>query len=113
VDITFVDKDDKVRYFNQSEERIFPRTRAIIGRGVQQCHPQQSVHIVNRVEDFRGGRRDVVEFWMNQQGRFAHVRYFSVRDKNGAYLGTLEVTQDVTDIKKLEGEKRLLDDSAV
>jgi hypothetical protein len=113
VDITFVDKDDKVRYFNQIEERIFPRTRAIIGRSVQQCHPQKSIHVVNRiVEDIRAGRRDVVEFWMNQQGRFVHVRYFSVRDKNGEYLGTLEVTQDITDIKKLEGEKRLLDDAA-
>ena len=112
VDITFVDREDKVRFFNQIEERIFPRTRAIIGRSVQQCHPQKSIHVVNRiVEDLRAGRRDVVEFWMNQQGRFVHVRYFSVRDKNGEYLGTLEVTQDVTDIKKLEGEKRLLDDT--
>ena len=111
VDITFVGKDDTVRYFNKSEERIFPRTRAVIGRSVQQCHPQKSLHIVNRIiEDLRDGRRDVFEFWMNHRGRFVHVRYFSVRDKNGEYLGTLEVTQDITDIKKLEGEKRLLDD---
>ncbi len=110
VDITFVGRDDKVRYFNQSEERVFPRTRAVIGRSVQHCHPQKSLHIVNRiVEDLRDGRRDVVEFWMNHQGRFVHVRYFSVRDEDGEYLGTLEVTQDITDIKKLEGEKRLLD----
>lgn len=111
VDITFVDREDKVRYFNQSEERIFPRTRAIIGRSVQQCHPQKSLHVVNRiVEDLRDGRQDVFEFWMNHQGRFVHVRYFSVHDQDGEYLGTLEVTQDVTDIKELVGEKRLLDD---
>ncbi|MBL7183241.1 MAG: DUF438 domain-containing protein [Anaerolineae bacterium] len=113
VDITFVDKEDAVRYFNQSEERIFPRTRAVLGRKVQQCHPQKSLHVVNRiVEDFRAGRRDVAEFWIDLQGRFVHIRYFPVRDKDGEYLGTLEVTQDVTDIKKLEGEKRLLDDSS-
>ena len=113
VDITFVDEDDKVRYFNQSEERIFPRTRAIIGRSVQQCHPQKSLHVVNRiVEDFRGGRRDVAEFWIKQQGKFVHIRYFPVRDRNGEYLGTLEVTQDIAGIRKLEGEKRLLDDAA-
>ena len=111
VDITFVDKEDTVRYFNQSEERIFPRTRAVIGRKVQQCHPQKSIHIVNRIlEDFRSDRRDVAEFWINK-GRFVHIRYFPVRDKDGEYLGTLEVTQDITDVKKLEGEKRLLDDT--
>ncbi|MBL7184281.1 MAG: DUF438 domain-containing protein [Anaerolineae bacterium] len=113
VDITFVDEDDKVRYFNQSEERIFPRTRAVIGRHVQQCHPQKSLHVVNRiVEDLRGGRRDVAEFWIKQQGKFVHIRYFPVRDRNGEYLGTLEVTQDIAGIRKLEGEKRLLDDAA-
>lgn len=112
VDITFVDKEDTVRYFNQSEERIFPRTRAVIGRKVQQCHPQKSLHVVKRiVEDFRGGRRDVAEFWIKQQGKFVHIRYLPVRDKNGEYLGTLEVTQDIAGIKKLEGEKRLLDDT--
>ncbi len=113
VDITFVDKEDKVRYFNQAEERIFPRTRAVIGRGVQQCHPQKSLHIVNRiVEDFRSGRRDVAEFWIKQQGKFVHIRYFPVHDQDGEYLGTLEVTQDIAGIKRLEGEKRLLDDTA-
>jgi len=111
VDITFVDKEDVVRYFNQSGERIFPRTRAVIGRKVQQCHPQKSIHIVNRIlEDFRAGRRDVAEFWIEHKGRFVHIRYFPVHGKDGEYLGTLEVTQDITDIKKLEGEKRLLDE---
>jgi PAS domain S-box-containing protein len=111
VDITFVDKDDKVRYFNQSEERIFPRAKAVIGRSVQLCHPQKSVHIVNQiVEDFRNGSRDVAEFWIDLEGKIIHIRYFPVKDKNGEYMGTLEVTQNITDIKKLEGQKRLLDD---
>lgn len=112
VDITFVGKEDSVKYFNQSEERIFPRTRAVLGRNVQLCHPQKSIHVVNQiVGDFQSGRRDVAEFWINHQGRFVHIRYFSVRDQNGEYLGTLEVTQDITEIKKLGGEKRLLDDT--
>jgi len=110
VDITFVDKDDKVRYYNQKRDRIFVRTKAVIGRKVQQCHPQKSVHIVNKIlEEFRGGRRDVAEFWINIQGRLIHIRYFPVRNKGGDYLGCIEVTQDITDIKMLEGEKRLLD----
>jgi len=111
VDIPFVDKEDAVRYFNQSGERIFPRTKAVIGRKVQQCHPQKSIHVVNRIiEDFRSGRRDVAEFWINHKGRFVHIRYFPVRNREGEYLGVLEVTQDITDLKKLEGEKRLLDE---
>ncbi len=110
VDITFVDRDDEVRYFNQSKERIFPRTKAVIGRKVQQCHPQKSVHVVNRIlDDFKSGRRDVAEFWIQMGGRFVYIRYFPVRSREGEYLGVLEVTQDITGIKKLEGEKRLLD----
>ncbi|MEX2706928.1 MAG: DUF438 domain-containing protein [Candidatus Freyrarchaeum guaymaensis] len=109
VDITFVDKNDEVRYFSKSKERIFPRTKAVIGRKVQQCHPQKSVHVVNQIlEDFKSGRRDVAEFWINLDNRLIHIRYFPVRSKNGDYLGTLEVTQDITDIKKIQGEKRLL-----
>jgi|YelNatPaOPRAMG01_1025707.scaffolds.fasta_scaffold05783_3 PAS domain S-box-containing protein len=110
VDITFVDKDDTVRYFNKAEKRIFIRTKAVIGRKVQLCHPQKSIHIVNRIlEAFKEGKRDVAEFWINVNNRLIHIRYFAVRDKNGKYLGTMEVTQDITDIKKIEGEKRLLD----
>lgn len=110
VDITFVDKDDSVKYFSEGEKRIFARTRAIIGRKVQQCHPQKSVHIVNKiVESFKSGKRNVAEFWINMNNRLIHIRYFAVRDKSGKYLGTMEVTQDLTDIKKIEGEKRLLD----
>ena len=108
VDITFVDAEDTVRYFNKSE--IFLRTKAVIGRKVQKCHPQQSVNIVNRIlGSFRAGRKDVAEFWINMKGKMIYIRYFAVRNKDGKYLGTMEVTQDVTDIRKLEGEQRLLD----
>lgn len=108
VDITFVDKEDTVRYFNQSRERIFTRTKAVIGRKVQLCHPQESLHKVEQIlNDFKTNKRDVAEFWINFKGRLIYIRYFAVR-KNGEYLGTLEVTQDITDIKKIEGEKRLL-----
>ena len=111
VDITFVDKDDTVRYFSQSKDRIFARTKAVIGRKVQQCHPQKSVHLVNQIlSDFKAGKRDSAEFWIDLKGRKIYIRYFAVRNKAGKYLGTLEVTQDITDIKKIEGEKRLLED---
>lgn len=109
VDITFVDKNDKVKYFSMTKDRIFVRTKAVIGRSVQNCHPQKSVHIVNKiVEEFKNGKRDSAEFWINLKGRLIYIRYFAVR-KDGEYLGTIEVTQDITDIKKIEGEKRLLD----
>ncbi|RLE11562.1 diguanylate cyclase [Candidatus Aerophobetes bacterium] len=108
VDITFVDKEDTIRYFSQSKKRIFPRAKAVIGRKVQQCHPQKSIHIVNRIlDDFRNGQRDVAEFWIKLEEKLIYIRYFAVR-KNGKYLGTAEVTQDITNIKKIEGEKRLL-----
>lgn len=110
VDISFIDRDNSVRYFNKAEKRIFVRTKAVIGRKVQLCHPEKSVHIVNKIiEAFRKGRKDVAEFWITLNGRLVHIRYFAVRDKDSKYLGTLEVTQDLTDIRKLEGEKRLLD----
>jgi PAS domain S-box-containing protein len=109
VDITFVDSDDIVRYFSQSKERIFPRTKAVIGRSVQQCHPQKSVHVVNQIlEDFRSGSRDSAGFWIDLKGRKIYIRYFPVHGENGDYLGCLEVTQDITDIGQIEGEKRLL-----
>jgi hypothetical protein len=110
VDITFVDKDDTVKYFNKAEKRVFVRTKAVIGRKVQLCHPQKSIHIVNRIlESFKKGEKNVADFWITMNNRLVHIRYFAVRDQNGKYLGTLEVTQDITDIKKIEGEKRLLD----
>jgi len=111
LDITFVDAEDRVRYFNEPRERLFPRTKAIIGRTVQQCHPQKSLPLVNRIlEEFKSGQRDVAEFWIDVKGRKVHIRYFAVRDSDGRYLGCVEATQDVTDLKKLEGEKRLLDE---
>ncbi len=110
IDITFVDADDKVRYFSGSEERIFVRSRAVLGREVQLCHPQKSVHMVNQIlEEFREGSRDSAVFWIEIAGRMIYIRYLAVRDVNGKYLGCLEVTQDITDIRKIEGQKRLLD----
>lgn len=111
VDITFVDRDGAVRYFSAPKDRIFTRTPAIIGRKVQNCHPPASVHVVERiVEEMKSGKRDVAEFWINMQGRLIYIRYFAVRDAGGGYRGVLEVTQDVTRIRELQGEKRLLDD---
>lgn len=108
-DITFVDADDRVAYFSEGGERVFERNRAIIGRRVHDCHPPASMHIVEQVvSDLRSGRREVAEFWIQMGGRFVHIRYFAVRGGNGEYLGTLEVTQDVTGIRALEGERRLL-----
>jgi len=110
VDVTFVDKEDAVKYFSKAEKRIFVRTKAIIGRKVQLCHPQKSVHVVNRILDaFKTGKKDAAEFWIQKDNRLIHIRYLAVRDKDKKYLGTMEVTQDITDIKKIEGEKRLLD----
>ncbi|OAT84993.1 DUF438 domain-containing protein [Desulfotomaculum copahuensis] len=109
VDITFVDKNDTVRYFSQGKERIFVRTKSIIGRKVQNCHPPDSVHVVERIlNDFKSGRHNAAEFWLELNGAFVYIRYFALRDKNGEYLGTMEITQDVTKIRALTGEKRLL-----
>lgn len=114
VDITFVDKDDTVRYFNATKDRIFVRTPAVIGRKVQNCHPQKSLPIVERIlREFREKKREVAEFWINYQGRFVYIRYFPVWGRNGEYLGTLEVTQDITRLRELSGEKRLLDEGGV
>ena len=111
VDITFIGKDDTVKYFSDSKDRIFVRTKSILGRKVQNCHPPQSVDVVEKIlASFKEGTRNSADFWINFQGKFVYIRYFVVRDKEGAYLGTLEVTQDLTEIKKLEGEKRLLDE---
>jgi len=117
VEITFVDADDTVRYFNQPQERLFTRTKAAIGRKVQLCHPQKSLDKVNRiVQDFRNGRRDVAEFWIQPksgtgQDMFVHIRFFAVRDRTGKYLGALEVVQDLTHLRMLQGERRLIDET--
>ena len=111
VDLTFVDATDTVRYYSRGEERIFRRTPAVIGKKVQQCHPQQSVHKVNQVvSDLKSGKRKVAEFWIELKGRKIYIRYFPVRDKAGNYIGVVEVTQDITDLQKIKGEKRLLDE---
>ncbi|TWT44572.1 hypothetical protein RAS1_09870 [Phycisphaerae bacterium RAS1] len=110
VDLTFVDADDRVRFFSETADRVFPRSKVIIGRKVQHCHPPDSVDVVNRIlSDFRGGRQDVAQFWINFRGRFVHVRYFAVRGPKREYMGTLEVTQDATPIRALQGERRLLE----
>jgi DUF438 domain-containing protein len=109
VDITFVDAEDRVRFFSEGPDRVFARSKAIIGRKVQNCHPPKSVDVVERIlSDFREGRQNVAEFWITLNSRFIHIRYFAVRDENRQYLGTLEVTQDATALRALQGERRLL-----
>jgi len=111
VDITFVDADDRVRFFSETSDRVFPRSPAIIGRQVQQCHPPASVHRVQQIlDDFRAGERDMADFWIQMGGRFIHIAYYAVRNEDGAYQGTVEVTQDLTRLRGLEGERRLLDE---
>ena len=111
VDLTFVDAADTVRYFSRGDKRIFKRSPAVIGKKVQDCHPKQSLHKVEQViSELKTGKRDFAEFWIDLKGRKIYIRYFAVRDKQGKYLGTLEVTQDITEIQKIAGEKRLLDE---
>jgi DUF438 domain-containing protein len=110
VDLTFVDADDRVAFFSEGPDRVFARSKAVIGRKVQHCHPPRSVDVVDRIlSDFREGRQSVAEFWIHFTGRFVHIRYFAVRDEEQRYLGTLEVTQDLTRLRGLEGERRLLE----
>jgi DUF438 domain-containing protein len=112
VELSFVDAEDRVRYFShENQDKIFPRLRSAIGTLVQNCHPEKSVDKVRRIlEDFKAGRRGVAEFWIDFQGRKVHIRYFAVHDGRGAYLGTLEVVQDVSAIQKLDGQRVLLDE---
>ena len=111
VDITFVDAEDRVRFFSEGPDRVFARSKAIIGRKVQHCHPPRSVDVVDRIlDDFRAGRQKVAEFWIHFHGKFVHIRYFPVRSEAGAYLGTLEVTQEGSGIRPLQGERRPLQD---
>ena len=109
VDITYVDENDEVRYFSNPKNRHFTRSKAIIGRKVQNCHPHESIDVVNKiVESFRSGEKDSESFWIQIKGRLILIQYFAVRDENGNYKGVAEVSQDVTDIRALEGHKRLL-----
>jgi hypothetical protein len=109
IDITFVDKDDKVKFFSLGHDRIFARNRAIIGRDVRMCHPPSSVHVVEQIlTDFKNNSQSSAAFWISIQGRFIYIEYFAMRSKDGEYLGTIEFTQDLTRLRKLEGEQRLL-----
>ena len=109
IEISFVDEDDLVKFWNKHETRIFKRPVSVIGQSVQNCHPKHSVDKVNQIlSDFKGGSRDSAEFWINLGEKKVYIRYFAVRNKDGRYLGTLETTQDITEIKKIEGERRLL-----
>lgn len=109
VDLTFIDENDVVRYFSHGKERIFARTKAVIGRTVQNCHPPQSVHVVNKLlKDFKAGQKDSEDFWIQIKDKFVYIRYFAVRSEDGRYLGTLEFTQNIAPIRELEGQKRIL-----
>lgn len=111
VDITFVGSDDKVKYFSTNRDRVFSRTKAIIGREVRNCHPPQSVDVVEKIlASFKDGTKDHYDFWLTVHGKFIYIRYFALRDSQKRYLGTLEVTQDVTGIRQLEGERRIIDE---
>jgi len=110
VEFSFIDETDTVRIFNKNGDRIFPRTRSVIGRRVQDCHPSKSLHKVQQIiDEMKAGSRDIAEFWIDHRGMKVVIRYFAVRGKDGKYLGCLEVSQDITEIKKIKGEKRLLD----
>lgn len=109
VDITFIDHEDVVRYFSHGKERIFARTKAVIGRTVQNCHPPRSVHVVEELlADFKAGKKDCDDFWIKFRDKYVYIRYFAVRDENGQYIGTLEFTQNIDPIQAIEGEKRIL-----
>ena len=110
VEVSFIDDADTVRYYSKGDKRIFRRTPAVIGRKVQDCHPQKSLHKVEQViSDLKSGKREMAEFWIDLGGRKIYIRYFAVRSKSGKYIGTLEVTQDITEIQEITGEKRLVD----
>lgn len=110
VDLTFVDENDKVAYFSSPKKRIFPRTKSIIGRDVHNCHPPESVHVVEQIVDsFRNGKKDVASFWINKKGNRLLIQYFAIRDNEGNYKGVVEVSQEISEIQNLQGEKRLLD----
>ena len=110
VDITYVNENDQVVFYNRGEDRVFPRSAGIIGREVKFCHPPKSVdQVIKILEEFKAGRQDLAEFWINFKGQFIHIQYFAVRDPDGTYRGVIEMSQDVTHVRGLEGENRLLD----
>lgn len=108
LDLTWVDAEDKVRWFSDSPRRIFPRSPSIIGRDVRNCHPGSSVdRVVAILEDFKARRKHHEAFWLTMKGRFIHIEYFALRGPDGKYLGTLEASEDLTEKRGLQGEKRL------
>jgi DUF438 domain-containing protein len=108
-DITYVNADDKVQYFSEGKHRVFPRTRTIIGRKVEDCHPPKSLHRVDSiVKDFKSGKKDEETFWIQKDGQFILIRFYAVRDAKGTYLGTVEVTEEISKLRSLEGSKTLL-----
>ena len=110
IEISFIDKNDEVKYFNKNADRIFPRPRSVIGKKVQQCHPLKSLQkVVQIIDAFKSDEKNIAEFWIDFKGMKVYIRYFPVRNKKGEYLGTVEVSQNITGLKKLEGEKRLVD----
>lgn len=109
LDVTFVDKDDKVRFFSHGPDRAFPRTVSVLGRNVSNCHPPASVHVVEQiVADLKSGKKDSEDFWIQMGGKLILIRYFAVRDSDGSYLGVLETTQNIAPLKEIAGEKRLM-----
>jgi uncharacterized protein len=109
LDATFVDAEDRVRYFTHGRERVFARSRAVLGRKVQYCHPPSTVDTIDRIlAGFRARTHDRAAFWIEKRGRFVHIEYVALRDAAGAYLGCLEVTQDLTEKRALTGEQRIL-----
>jgi len=109
IEFSFIDHTDTVRIFNKNGDRIFPRPRTVIGRKVQDCHPPKSLHKVQQIiQEMKTGTRDTAEFWIDHRDRKIHIRYLAVRDKQDRYLGCLEASQDITDIQKITGERRLL-----
>lgn len=110
VDITYVDENNKVRFFSTPKKRIFTRTNAVLGRDVRNCHPHESVHVVEQiVESFRNGTKDNADFWINMRGKKILIQYFAVRNAENEYKGVIEVTQEISEIQALEGERRILD----
>lgn len=110
IDITFIDKDDRTKFFSHGKERIFIRTKTVLGRPVEFCHPPRSVHIVKKILNaFKKGERNYADFWINFSNRLIYIKYVPVKNEKGDYIGVLEIVQDITNLKKIEGEKRILD----
>ena len=110
VDLTLIDEEDKVCYFNTTSDRLFPRSAAVIGRNVRNCHPAESVHVVNEIlSAFKNNTRQEATFWIHMKDKFILIKYVALRDEKQHYQGCLEITQEISEIQALSGNKRLLD----